>query len=146
MIKMEGLSELKDALRELPDATAKNVLRRVGRKALAPMEDKARQAAPMLHGALVVSITTGTQLSRRQRSMHQKLGPNDVEIFMGAGALPQAHMMEFGTVDVTPRPFMRPAWDTGKGDLLERIKADLWMEIEKAAARLARKAARAAGG
>lgn len=140
--KLEGLSECHAALRALPDATAKNVLRRIGRQRLEPMAERARALAPVEDGTLKESVMVSTQLTRRQRSQHQKLGPDDVEIFMGAGALPQAHMMEFGTVDVAPRPFMRPAWDGGREKLLEGLKEDLWREIEKAANRLARKAAR----
>jgi HK97 gp10 family phage protein len=143
MMKMEGLSEAKQALRELPDSTAKNVLRRVGRVCLQPMADHAKSLAPVEDGTLRDSIRVGTTLTRRQKSMHTKLGPDDVEIFMGAGGLPQAHMMEFGTVDVTARPYMRPAWDRGKDDLLQRVADSLWVEIEKAAARLARKAGKA---
>ena len=60
-----------------------------------------------------------------------------------AGPLPQAHLQEFGTKDQPPQPFMRPAWDAEKRGVLEGIKDDLWAEIKKAAARLAKKALKA---
>lgn len=163
-ITIEGLAECQVALRQLPDATAKNILRRIGRERLKPIADRARQLAPMYDGgvryvrnarsgrwikltpgALKGSITVGTTLTRRQRSQHQKLGPDDVEIFAGPSSVPQAHMMEFGTEHTSPQPFMRPAWDQGKDQLLQGIAVDLWMEIDKAAQRLARKAAKRGG-
>lgn len=144
-IKIEGLAELQDALRELPDATSRNVLRRVAKLVLTPIADRAKQLAPVAEGKLIASIKVGDKLSRRQKSQFQREDPSDVVMFVGAGALPQAHMMEFGTVDVAARPFLRPAWDQGKDTLLATLKDTLWQEIEKAAKRAARKAAKEAG-
>lgn len=141
---VEGLDELQIALRELPDATARNVLRRVAKKVLAPIADRARQLAPVDVGRLARSIVVSDKLSRRQKSQFQRVDPNDVVMFVGAGALPQSHMMEFGTVDIAPQPFLRPAWDSGKEQVLDEIKGELWTQIEKAAKRQARKAAKLA--
>jgi HK97 gp10 family phage protein len=143
-IHVEGLAELEAKLRELPDATAKNVLRRVGRKRLQPVADRARELVPVHQGDLRDSIGVSTKLSRRQRSKHRKDGPDDVEVFAGAGPHPQAHLQEFGTEHHGPQPFMRPAWDAEKDGVLAGIKTDLSDEIEKAAKRLARRAAKAA--
>jgi len=60
------------------------------------------------------------------------------------GVLYYATWAEFGTVDTPPHPYMRPAWDSGAEPALEYIKAELGNEIERAAQRLARKAARLA--
>lgn len=143
---VEGLDEVQVALRELPDATSRNILRRVAKKVLQPIADRAAQLAPVDKGRLVRSIMVGDKLSRRQKSQFKKDDPNDVVMFVGAGAVPQAHMQEFGTVDLDPQPFMRPAWDGGKDAMLEEIKRDLWAEIDKAAKRRARKAAKLAAG
>ena len=50
-------------------------------------------------------------------------------------------MQEFGTVKDPRQPYLRPAWDAERIGVLEGIKEDLWAEIEKAAARRARRAA-----
>lgn len=143
-IRIDGLSETLEALRELPKATARNVVVRVLKKRGQPIADKARRLAPVESGKLRSSVGVSTKLTRRQRSLHTKAGPQDVEVFVGAGPQPQAHMQEFGTFKDRPQPFMRPAWDDNKGELIDGIAKDLWDEIAKAAARLARKAARAA--
>lgn len=148
-VKVEGLRELEQALRDLPQATGKAVLRRVLKQIAQPIADHAKRLAPRDTGALQASITVSSKLSRRQRSVHRKMFKDDrasVEMFVGAGALPQATLREFGGDDHPAQPFMRPAWDANKSRALDTVKASLWDEIQKAAARLAKKAMRAAGG
>ena len=143
-MKVEGLSEVKAALRQLPDATAKTVMRRVLRKRAEPVAEAARQLVPIDSGALKNSIVVSTKLTRRQKGRHRKVDRDDVEVFVGPGADPAAHLQEFGSSQHPAQPFMRPAWDRTKDDLLAGVGADMWAEIEKAAARLAKKAAKAA--
>lgn len=149
--KVEGLREIDAALAELPKATAKNVLRRVGRQALEPLAaDMAAKAPddPATGGMdLKRSIGVGTRLTKRQAALHRKMFKSDkasVELFAGAGGVPQATQQEFGNERHGPQPFARPAWDANKGVMLDTIKTGLWTEIDKAAKRLARKAARLA--
>jgi HK97 gp10 family phage protein len=143
MVKVEGLAALQAALRQLPDATAKNVLRRVGRKVLQPVADRAEALAREHTGALKRSIGVSTKLTKSQRRANVKVGRDDVEVYVGAGGLTQAITEEYGTEDQTPHPFMRPAWDGEKRSVLANVKTGLWTEIDKAAARLAKKAAKA---
>lgn len=148
-VRVEGLRELDKALGELPKATGKNVLRRVLRKAAEPMAADMKAKAPVDEGHLVASIGVGTRLTRRQASLHRKMFRNDrasVEMFVGAGGLPQAHLREFGGDDAPPHPFVRPAWDGHKMGTLDTIKDELGGEITKAAKRLARKRSKAAKG
>jgi hypothetical protein len=53
-------------------------------------------------------------------------------------------MSEFGTAHQPPQPWFRPVWDAMKRGVLDSIAGLLWSEIQKAAARAARKAARLA--
>ena len=151
-IRVEGLKELDRALGLLPRATGKNVLRRVARNALQPIIDDAKTKVHVDTGRLRDSLAVSTKLSRRQKSLHKKLVRGDkssVEMFAGAGAhsfVPQAIMEEFGSRFRGPHSFLRPAWDGGKMKVLSDIKKDLWMEIKKAADRVARKKARALKG
>lgn len=144
-VKLAGLRELDKALSALPKTTGKAVLRRVLKKAAQPVADAAESMAPREEGFLAGSIGVSTKLTSRQRSQHRKMFRNDkasVEMFVGAGGLPQAHNQEFGNELHGPQPFMRPAWDGHKMQVLDSIKADLSEEITRAAARLAKKAAK----
>ena len=67
-----------------------------------------------------------------------------VEVFAGAGALPQAHLQEFGTRHHPAQPFMRPAFDAEGRKTLDRLATEMWADIERTAARQARRAARLA--
>lgn len=150
-ITIEGLRELDRALGELPKATAKNVLRRVGRKALEPVARDAEARAPVLSGQLKIEIGVGTRLTRRQAALHRRAtrgaGKAFVEVFAGVGrSVPQGHLREFGGDGAPPHPYMRPSWDANKMRVLESIKDDLAEEIRKAAERLARRRARGTAG
>lgn len=148
-VTVSGLRELDKALGELKKSTGKNVLRRVLRKRAEPMADDMRARAPDdpvspagRGDDLRTSIGVGTKLTKRQRSLHRKMFRDDkasVEVFVGAGNVPHAHMQEFGVAHHGPQPFARPAWDAGKTRLLDGIGDDLWAEVEKSAKRAARK-------
>ncbi|WP_075216082.1 HK97-gp10 family putative phage morphogenesis protein [Mongoliimonas terrestris] len=142
-VKVEGLRELERALKDLPKATGKNVLRRVLTEGGEPIARAARGKAPVEVGYLREGIDVGTKLTRRQRGLHNRESP--VEVFVGASGDPAAHIQEFGNEDNPPQPFMRPAWDSQKMKALDLISVRLGVEIDKAAARLARKAAKGKG-
>lgn len=157
-IKVEGLKELEAALAELPKSTGKNVMRRVARKALEPVIAAAKPYAPWGKGKLRKSLAVSTKLSKRQASLargqDRAEGKASITVYAGATALPHAHLMEFGTKNrvqkstgrstgsVKPRPFMRPAWDAKKDEVLKIFRTDMWKEIEAAAQRLAKKQAK----
>jgi HK97 gp10 family phage protein len=137
-VKVEGLREVDAALGQLGKATGRNVMRRVAVARLQPIAEDMRDKAPVDQSDLRDSIIVTTKNPKRNRKRSQ------VEAHAGPGRHPQAHLQEFGTQHHGPQPFVRPAWDAGKDELLEGIADALWTEIEKAAARQARKAARLA--
>lgn len=139
--KIEGVSELVGALtEELPKATSTNVQKRALREAAGPIESDAKQHAPRRTGFLREHIDIGSKLSPRQKSKNEKL--SKVEIYIGPPSMARAIVAEFGSVNQTPRPFMRPAWDANKRSAFDTIKQILEEEIEKARQRIARKTAR----
>lgn len=140
-VKIEGLSELKAAIEQLPKAVGKSVMRKVLMARAKTIAAAAKSLAPVNSGELRDSIIASTKLSKRQKREAKETG-SYVEVYAGAGPLPHAHLVEFGSVHNAPEPFMRPAWDGAKGELLDTIKEDLWSEIQKAVDKPARKAAR----
>jgi len=99
-------------------------------------------------------------LRTARRNANGGRGKAAVELFMGpvraanADDAIKAMAQEFGTFRHSPNPYMRPAWDQDKMDMLERLKTELWAEVSKtveraerrAAARAARAARRSARG
>lgn len=141
--KIEGLKELDEALTELPKATARNVLLRVLKKVGQIIADAGEANAPRRTGLLAESYVVGTRLSRRQRSLHRK--ESDVEVFVGPTPHPKSVQTEFGNAHQAAHPHLRPAWDGNVMRVLDGIRDRLAEEIEKARARIARKAAKLAG-
>ena len=148
VFKVEGLKECEAALVALAEefnlsrATAKNTIARGLIDAAEPVVGDAEARAPVLKGTLRDSITASTQLTRRQKSQTRKESP--VEVYIGAGGLPQAHLQEFGTSEFPAQPFLRPAWDGNRFLVLDRIVSSLQNQIEKTRQRVARKAERLA--
>lgn len=139
--KVEGLAELDRALGQLPKATARNTLRRVLKKAAVPVESGWKARAPKLTGRYEASITTGTRLTSRQAKDAKRDGKAFAEIHVGS-ADPAGIPQEYGTFKEPPQPSGGPAWDATKGEALKIIGDELGTEIEKSAARYAKKLAR----
>lgn len=152
-MRIDGLRELDASLgalaAEYGKASGKAVLRRVADKALGPMAEVARQLAPddpaTPAGDLKASITVGGKLNKRQAALARKdQNKATVTRYMGTND-PAGIQQEFGNVNHGPQPFMRPAFQQEAQPTIERVGAELGPEIEKTAARLAkRRAAKAA--
>lgn len=155
-MKFDGGREIERALAELPRATSKAVSRRAIKKVLEPVADTADAYTEHFN------IAVGTKLSPRQRGMARSdFAGKVVTMYVGpvqedGSHAPHAHLIEFGTGPrahksgkyvgfVTPQPFMRPAWDAWSPRMLEELGRLMWIEIEKAVARRAKKAAKAGG-
>lgn len=161
IVKLSGFADLDKALAELPRATAKNVLIRTLRKAGEPIAQAARDKVPVDEGDLQKSIAVSTRLKNPvgkkefAAAMRAGLGKaaavgalrdarraagggSFAEMYVGAGALPHAHMIEFGTVKMAAQPYMRPAWDSERHNALTIIKRELGAEIIMAAKRLSK--------
>lgn len=162
-VRLEGFSELEEALDQLSKSAGRGVLKRGLKKAAQPTADLMNSLAPEgPTGNLKGSIVVGSKLSKNQTGEHRKLVRDDrssVEMFVGADynlSGRHAHLVEFGTGprfhketgrfvgSMPPQPFARPAWDQDQEAMLERLSEELWAEIEKSIARAERKAARIA--
>lgn len=147
-IKVAGFKGVEQALAKLPQATGKNVLRRVAKGALNPMANVASQKAPERTGRLAFSISVGEGRTRRAKTGFRST--SGIQMAMGpaggfGGTLEYATFDEFGTVDTPAFGFMRYAWDTGAQPALDYTELNLWAEISKSAQKLANKRAKLGG-
>ncbi|NBE05932.1 HK97-gp10 family putative phage morphogenesis protein [Paragemmobacter ruber] len=154
-MRVEGLRELDDALKSLSTRTAKTTAERAMRKALRPVADAAKAAAPRSDDGkhMADTITVAKVLKPSQRDGAER--PTDFRRIMYVGAeSPHAHLIEFGTVErfhksgkstgaMPAHPFMRPAWDGNVQAVLASLTEHLRREIDRAVARAARRAAKA---
>lgn len=151
-VKVEGFRDLEKALDDMTKGAGRGVVRRSLLKAGEPLKDKAAALAPRRSGNLAKSMNIGTGLDKRQASLRRKMFADErasVEVFVGpdyklGGGGRHGHLVEFGTAHSAPKPFMRPAWESEKDQVLKNLSLFMWAEIEKSIARAERKAARAA--
>jgi HK97 gp10 family phage protein len=146
-VKLEGWQDLDRALGELPKATARNTLQRALKKSADPVRAAWESKAPRRFGyyAQSIIIGPGSKLTSRQRRDAKREGKFFSEIHIGTSD-PAGQQQEFGNINHPAQPSGRPAWEQTQDEALRVIGDTLRDEIEKSRARLARKAARFAGG
>jgi HK97 gp10 family phage protein len=164
-VSVEGLSDLEDALTELPKATAKNCIRRALTAACQPIVDEAtqlirvRRVKPSIavskikftsgnagKQAFAEAMARGATREEAGEAAHQANAADTSEgsdITSGVAVVGPTRAafygFEFGTIHQAPKPFMRPAWDNHKMEALGLIQTELKAQIEAAAIRIARK-------
>ena len=144
-LKLTGFKEMDLVLRQLPKATAKRVADRAIKQALAPVAAAANGMLPKGMPPVIVE----KRLNKNQAKQFRGTEGETVRVMFVGSPSPRAHLEEFGTGPrfhksgkfvgiMRARPFMRPAWDATKQQVLDRLKLDLAREIEKAVGRRAK--------
>jgi HK97 gp10 family phage protein len=145
-LKLTGFKEMDMVLRQLPNATAKRVADRAMKKALAPVASAANGMRPKGMPPVIVEKRLNKNQAREFRSEQT----DQVRVMFVGSPSPRAHLEEFGTGPrkhksgkstgiMRARPFMRPAWDQTREQVLDLLRADLAREIEKAVGRRAKR-------
>jgi HK97 gp10 family phage protein len=142
-IDLKGVKELEIAL----EALGKDVATRIGRKAV-------RDPAKVLQEALVLSAPyrPGTREKSNGRYGHLRDNLKVVSVRakkpglllyrVSTGDAFWGNFLERGTVTITPRPWMRPTVDRETDNIVSLQIETLTLGIDRAAKRLARKAAK----
>jgi hypothetical protein len=144
-MRFEGGKDLDAALGELPKASAKGVLRRVGIKALQPMAETWRDLAPDDPATggndLKNSIVVGTKLNKRQAALARKdQNKSLVTVYVGTND-PAGIQQEYGNVNHGPQPSGRPAFQQEGLGAIEIVAKELGDEIKRTVERRAKRAA-----
>jgi hypothetical protein len=153
-VEVSGFKELEKALaEELPKATARNVLNRTATDAMEPMRVRMGQLAPYdpldrdddgnhLNETMRTQVAKARQARAlgvdRQSGVVVLTGPASV----GKRARANAGWQEDGTVKMPANPYVRPAADAEGVKAIQSVRDILAGHIEKAKARIARKAAK----
>ena len=138
--KVVGARQLERALKQLPRATAKGVLKRAMIKAAAPTVAAARLGAPVGDGDLRDSIKASTRLTNNQKPQTQSNGAAVVYVGPTTPKGAHGHFVEFGTSNKSARPFLRSAWSATRGQVLQDFSGEVWDALAKSARRLAKQA------
>lgn len=146
--EVKGLRELNEALKELPDRVAKNVLRGATAAGAAVIRKETKAKAPVYHGDVAKGHPPpGTlkravyqkQISERSTLVQQVFY---VGVRTGRSAMKKGldafywFFVELGTARMAARPFLRPAFEAKKQEAVEAIKAYLAKRIPEEAEKL----------
>lgn len=154
MIKVEGLAQLEQALFQLGSTST---ARRVGQRALLvaaePMVDAIRALAPKDKGMLAESVKAQASTKNRSADTAEVVIGIDGSVqpptvltrkrgkgqYRDPGVMGVAVLQEFGDSKMAANPFLRPGFDATAEAVILRAGQTLGPEIEKAAARQARR-------
>ncbi|WP_165250200.1 HK97-gp10 family putative phage morphogenesis protein [Paludisphaera soli] len=126
-LNVDGDVELIRALSSVAKGVQKRVLRRATRAGMDVVTRLARQFAPVLTGRLRAAIKTVDANSRgpwRVRT-ETRVGAGDFK-----GVTFYAAIVEFGSKRSRPRPYLTPAFESGKGDALRIARAEILDGVE----------------
>ena len=150
-----GLEAFLDVLKQLPDSMAANVNKKAVAKAGARLRSEMQRRVPIDTGLTKLSIGFFHKNSDKKSSVYG-VGPYRRVFAVSAGKSRYskgkksdgakkikrfyvARWIEFGTVKMRPRPFLRPAFDATQAECQRIIATELGQGLEAEAAKLASK-------
>lgn len=148
-VKIEGLRQLGESMRALGHEVSQRVARSMTAAAAGVIKKNAEERAPVRTGRLRKNIYVGrarrTDLTsehfvsiRRKRRKYgntirnRQLGRVGKTYELDGNAF-YAKFLEFGTVKMSPRPFLRPAFDSNKLKAVQKMKEVGAQRLEAAA-------------
>lgn len=131
--KMNGLSGLQSSLNTLPDRLRENALKNASAAGARVIRDEAKRRVRVDSGELRDNIVVARTFKQRGRRVRLR---GAVVLGIRGAARYYAHLVEFGSSKLPPRPFMRPALDAKAEEALKVIADKLAKEITRAARKL----------
>ena len=142
-VKIEGLTELKAALAELSDEVATKIGVAADRKAARLLANAMIAIAPYNEQGSVRSRTSKSGVVTRTNYGHLRDNirvrraraktAGKVVFTINTGNAFWGYFLEYGTVNMEARPFMRPAFDAFKDQAIDVQISELKSGIEKVA-------------
>lgn len=155
--KVEGMKDLVDKLIALKDVgEAKRAMRKAARYAMLPVRDMAKATVRKRYGILADSIRTAVKVPKRgdvvlsvglkvtKRQIQDEVEVVDEEgvetgeqlsVKATTDASWRWHFIELGTSKRRAFPFLRPAFDAKKYEMVDRFKSRLQKMIDNAVKR-----------
>jgi len=128
--KVDGMEELLKKLRILPEKVQKNVISGAVRAGAKPMSAEAKLLVPKDTGTLKKSIGIVKRRSKDKNILHFSVTPR---IKKGGWI---AHFLEFGTIKMSAKPFMRPAFEKKGEEAIDATRDYMRKRLDKEIAKL----------
>lgn len=127
-VRIEGWEHLRRQFRELGDRMQKNVVRGSMRSAATPVMKEAQRLAPIdeydLRNAIALTVSV---------RKNESFGAVGIKRRQEGAPARYAHLQEFGTRHHRAQPFLRPALDNKKGEVIDRFAAAVKSQITRLA-------------
>jgi len=144
--KMDGFKQLERSLSKLPKALSDGVERSALRAGAKPIEKKAKASVAVSSGLLKQSLGTSVKKNRGGENkgnlsarVGARTGFGKTEMVNGKPVrkdpVKYAHLVEYGTSRTAAKPFIRPAVESSKNEVLEGMAKG----YEKGMARVSKK-------
>ncbi len=133
-IELKGLSELYAQLETLGPRIARNIIRGGVYAMAKDVAEKIQDAAPVLQPqTLNPHNRPAGKLKAEIKAMHKRGQYGNVEagVLIGSKAF-YWKFLEYGTVRMGARPFVRPAWDDVKYTITDKLAAYARARFDKA--------------
>ena len=169
-VQFEGWAETAELFKQITDdfgtKDANNILRSAVRQSMKPVLAKARSLVAKDTGALAQSLQVETRKPGRKDFRSKYIFPGDVVVGavttasgkklaklkfnnmktgqkqVGTKSDARATALEFGTVAMTPRPFLRPALESSASQVTGTLGTSLGVALKKYKAKQAKRVAK----
>lgn len=147
-VKVEGLRQIADALNKLDKKVSTKIARKAARAGALLIRDEAKRRVPVDTGLLKQNIVVKKFRDRGEGNVRYGIGLisskavyRDNKVNRRKGRVGQSyyrdktfygHMVEFGTIKMKAKPFLRPAFETQKEKAVDVVKQTLLEELDKA--------------
>jgi len=130
MSSVAGLDEILKKLKKLPERVQKNVVTGAIRASAKPILQEAKALVSKDSGTLKKSIAVVKRRSKDKNLIHFSIAPR----IKKGGYI--AHFLEFGTVKMSAKPFMRPAVEKKSSETIQFAQDYMKKRIDKELAKL----------
>jgi len=169
-VQFEGWAETAELFKQITDdfgtKDATNIMRNAVRQSMKPVLAKARSLVAKDTGALAQSLQVETRKPGRKDFRSKYIFPGDVVVGavttasgkklaklkfnnmktgqkqVGTKSDARATALEFGTVAMTPRPFLRPALESSASQVTGTLGTSLGVALKKYKAKQAKRVAK----
>lgn len=135
--KIDGAAQMDKILQELGSEVATKLGRSAIRAAATLVRDEAKRLAPVDTGALRdgITVVSGKQALVRTEASSTE---NAAIVTVRGSAAWRAHFTEFGTPRQAAQPFLRPAMDQKRKEVLDKLAKSLGSGINREVKKLNR--------
>lgn len=138
-----GLTEALDILRKFPDRIQKKVLASAVRSGATVIRKAARSAAPIGSKPSRISKKYGPLRDNiRVIKLKRDVPIGSAMYRVDTGNSPQGYWIEFGTMNISAKPWFRPAIDAAGDAAVDKIRERIAAGLEREAIKLSRGAGR----